>query len=86
MLFWVRDPATRPLPISRPATRLRQDQRSRAGPAKPDVHVEGDPALAQNKYAIGERHRLDDIVRDQHRGEAMSLPDALGELMHLHAG
>ena len=42
-------------------------------------------AFAQNENTVRERDRFNDIVRDEDRREAMPLPNAFSELVHLHA-
>ena len=43
-------------------------------------------AVAEHDDAVGKRHRLGDVVGDEHGGEAVLPPDALQKLVHLGAG
>ena len=51
-----------------------------------DRQVERQPAVLQHQHAVGEGHRLDHVVGDQHRGEPLARPDPGQEVVHLHAG
>jgi hypothetical protein len=48
-----------------------------------DHLVEGDTPFLDQQDAIGQRHRLGDIVRHQHRGERVLAPDLLDQALHL---
>jgi hypothetical protein len=56
------------------------------GPWKRNGHVECDAAIAQYENTVGKGDGLSDIVRDQHGGEFVFEPDALGQLVHFKPG
>jgi len=50
------------------------------------IEVECDAALIDDDDAIGERHGLGNIMRDEHGGEFLLAPDALQQKLHFDAG
>ena len=59
---------------------------SRRERGEPDLHVQRHAAVAQHDDPVGERERFRDVVGDQDGGEAVLVPDALQQPVHLAAG
>src|SRR3954447_10460464 len=51
-----------------------------------DRQVEADAAVLDHEDAVGERHRLRDVVGDEHGREPLQQPNALQEGLHVDAG
>ena len=43
-------------------------------------------AVLEHQHAVGQRHCLDHVVRDQHGGEPVARPDPRQQVVHLHPG
>ena len=47
-----------------------------------DLDIMSDPPLLDHQHAIGQRHRLRDIVSDENRGEGLVVPYSLQQPLH----
>lgn len=56
-----------------------------ARPRKVDRDVQRHGAVFEEHDAVGERHGLGDVVRNQNRGEALAPPGGFEQLLHLDA-
>ena len=60
----------------------------RAAPARSreiDIQIKRDAAVFDQQHAVGQRHRLGDVVRHQQRGEALFAPHPFDQALHLDA-
>ena len=58
----------------------------RAGPGQVDALVQRDAPVLDQDHPVGQGHRLLHVVRHQQRGEAVLLPQAFDQAVHLDAG